>query len=72
MKQFHMTVTCDGGQIIPDELDFTFEVAASLDEVSRPLYESAAENGIYDDTTPGLTRFIPAHRIYFIEIEETA
>ncbi|MCZ1015589.1 hypothetical protein [Streptomyces noursei] len=65
-----MSVISDGGQIVPDELTFTFELDASLSEFSRTLYEDFAEFGIYDDTTPGATRFIPAHRIYTIEIEE--
>ncbi|MFE0773892.1 hypothetical protein [Streptomyces sp. NPDC058861] len=72
MNKFTMYVVFDAGQIIPEEVSFGFEVDAPLDKVSQGVYEQASTFGIYDDTVPGETRFIPNHRIYTVGIEEVA
>ncbi|OKH95428.1 hypothetical protein [Streptomyces uncialis] len=67
---FNASVIFDNGQVIPEEIGYSFSADATLKEVSQALYEQVGDFGLYDDTVPGETRYIPLHRIYSITIEE--
>ncbi|MGK5496372.1 hypothetical protein [Streptomyces sp. URMC 125] len=62
-------VVYDAGRPNPAVLEFGFESTASLDEFSENFYGEIAENGLYDDSVPGKTEFIPLHRIYSASVE---
>ncbi|QUI30664.1 hypothetical protein H9W91_07145 [Streptomyces alfalfae] len=72
MNKFIASIIHDNGGKIPAEFGLIFEHDyLTLSEISQKLYEQAAQFGLYDDTIPGQTTFIPAARIYSITVEES-